>query len=183
MYEQKVCADQLHLVAQKEKRVLKTTSADWDLVAEIKSLWDTNAMLQARYIALLNSHPTPKHALALLPQQYQKDFAEVLDLPTVEYEYSPTNPSRPTPVAETPRWTPPTQGKGPSKPNPAKSPMVDDARTKIDQADLSLVDAVNIVSLPTVAKKGRELLNMMALLINQTPAHVHTWLSKLSYLI
>lgn len=167
MHEQKARADQLQLAAQKERRMPRTAAVDQDLVTEIKSIRDTNAMLRARYVTLLNSHPMPKHVLALLLQQYQKDFAEVLDLPTVEFDYSPTNSSRPSPTANAPRRAPHSKNKSPSKSNSTKSPAINDAQAKIAQADLirklvaagpdlSLVDAINIVSPPATARKGQE---------------------------
>ena len=58
---------------------------DTSFAEELGDLQGTINVLRPRYLALLNSHPNPEHALAFLPQDQQASFAEVLNLPTAEF--------------------------------------------------------------------------------------------------
>jgi hypothetical protein len=78
-----------------------------NLALELAELKEAHKIIRARYIALLDSHPSLQHAMALLPPDLQAGFAEVLNLPPADFRSPPPQASLP---ANEPPMGPPKGG-------------------------------------------------------------------------
>ena len=138
--------------------------ARWDtsFAEELGDLQSTINILRPRYLALLNSHPNPEHALSFLPQDQQASFVEVLNLPTAEF----TSASCTTATVKTPAPLP-------SLPACPQSPTLPLQRSKCNVSKARTAQASNSKPLDPGTKpkapNSREQLKMVQTIMSNCP--------------
>ena len=103
---------------------------DISFTEELADLQATINVLRPRYLALLDSHPNPERALALLPQDQKASFAEILNLPApgLVVRGPPGTPAPPPSLPAHPRSPGPLANKG--RHNASKARPARDSKAK-----------------------------------------------------